>query len=52
VVFILGSVIWLNLRLVQEPSLYSEKELNSPQAVIEVMARELAQYDREVLYRQ
>lgn len=39
----------VNVRLVKEPSLYSEKELNSPQAVIEVMASEMAQYDREVL---
>lgn len=38
----------VNVRLVKEPSLYSEKELGSPEAVLEVMAGELAQYDREV----
>lgn len=38
----------VNIRLVREPSLYSEKQLDSPQAVLELMAGELAQYDREV----
>ena len=38
----------VNIRLVKEPSLYSEKILDSPQAVVELMAKELAQYDREV----
>ena len=38
----------VNVRLVKEPSLYSEKILDSPQAVMELMAKELAQYDREV----
>lgn len=38
----------VNIRLVKEPSLYSEKILDSPQTVVEVMAKELAQYDREV----
>ena len=38
----------VNIRLVKEQSLYSEKILDSPQAVVELMAKELAQYDREV----
>lgn len=38
----------VNIRLVKEPSLYSEKILDSPQTVVELMAKELAQYDREV----
>ncbi|MGL6199675.1 MAG: JAB domain-containing protein [Lachnospiraceae bacterium] len=39
----------VNVRLVKEPSLYSEKKLNSPNAVVNLIAPELAQYDREVL---
>ncbi|HIS07612.1 MAG TPA: JAB domain-containing protein [Candidatus Choladocola avistercoris] len=39
----------VNIRLVNEPSLYSEKELKSPEAVLELMASEMASYDREVL---
>lgn len=39
----------VNIRLVKEPSIYSEKSLDSPQAVVELMAEELFQYDREVL---
>ena len=39
----------VNIRLVKEPSIYSEKILDSPQAVVELMGKELAQYDREVL---
>jgi len=38
----------VNIRLVREPSLYSEQTLDSPQAVVELMAKELSQYDREV----
>ena len=38
----------VNIRLVKEPSLYSEQILDSPQAVVELMAKELSQYDREV----
>ena len=38
----------VNIRLVKEPSLYSEQTLDSPQAVVELMAKELSQYDREV----
>lgn len=40
----------VNIRLVKEPSLYSEQTLDSPQAVVELMAKELSQYDREVFY--
>lgn len=39
----------VNMRLVKEPSLYSEKELKCPEAVVELMAAELAQYDWEVM---
>lgn len=39
----------VNIRLVKEPSIYSDIILDSPQAVVELMAKELAQYDREVL---
>ena len=39
----------VNIRLVKEPSLYSEQTLDSPQAVVELMAKELSQYDREVI---
>lgn len=38
----------VNVRLVKEPSLYSEKEVSSPEAVVELISKELAQYDREV----
>ena len=38
----------VNIHLVKEPSLYSEQTLDSPQAVVELMAKELSQYDREV----
>ena len=37
----------VNIRLVKEPSLYSEQILDSPQAVEELMEK-LSQYDREV----
>ena len=39
----------VNIRLVKEPSLYSEKRLETPKAVIEFMAEEMAAYDREIL---
>ena len=39
----------VNIRLVKEPSLYSTKQLNSPEAVLELMAEEMSSYDREVL---
>ncbi len=38
----------VNIRLVKEPSLYSEQTLDSPQAVVELMGKELSQHDREV----
>lgn len=39
----------VNIRLVKEPSLYSEKPLHSPEDVKELVAKELASYDREVM---
>ncbi|HAX51793.1 JAB domain-containing protein [Muricomes intestini] len=39
----------VNVRLVREPSLYSETPLNTPQAITELMADELSKYDREVM---
>lgn len=38
----------VNIRLVKEPSLYTEEKLDSPDKVVEFMSKELAQYDREV----
>ena len=38
----------VNIRLVKESSLYSTKEVTSPEAVMEVVAGELKNYDREV----
>ena len=38
----------VNIRLVKELSLYSEQTLDNPQAVVELMTKELSQYDREV----
>lgn len=38
----------VNVRLVKEPSMYSEKKMSSPKDVVELMAKEMAQYDREV----
>lgn len=38
----------VNVRLVKEPSMYSEKKMSSPEDVVELMAKEMAQYDREV----
>lgn len=39
----------VKIRLVKGASLYSDKELNSPEAVMEMIAGEMALYDREVL---
>lgn len=39
----------VNIRLVKEPSLYSEKQLRCSDDVVELMGEELAEYDREVL---
>lgn len=38
----------VNIRLVKEPSLYSADPINSPQDVLNVIAKELSSYDREV----
>lgn len=38
----------VNVRLVESHSLYSEKVLNSPEAVEEIVANEFKNYDREV----
>ncbi len=38
----------VNVRLVKEPSLYSEYPIRTPQDVMKVVAEELSQYDREV----
>ena len=38
----------VNIRLVKEPSLYSDKPINNPDDVLEAVAGELKEYDREV----
>lgn len=38
----------VNIRMVREPSLYSETPINSPQDAMKVIAKELSTYDREV----
>ena len=38
----------VNIRLVKEPSLYSERSIQSIDDAVEVMAEELSHYDREV----
>lgn len=38
----------VNIRLVKEPSLYSTEPIKNPQDVLNMVARELASYDREV----
>ena len=38
----------VNIRIVREPSLYSETPVSTPQDVMEVIAKEFATYDREV----
>ena len=38
----------VNVRLVKEPSLYSPKPVATPREVIDLIADELSQYDREV----
>ena len=38
----------VNVRLVKEPSLYSDEPISSPHDVLNLVAKELAQYDREV----
>ena len=38
----------VNVRLVEEPSLFSEQEIHSSDDIVNLMAKELSQYDREV----
>ena len=38
----------VNIRMVREPSLYSETPITNPQDVMDTVAKELATYDREV----
>ena len=38
----------VNIRMVREPSLYSTDPISSPQDVLDVIANELKDYDREV----
>ena len=38
----------VNIRMVREPSLYSETPVSTPQDVMEVIAKEFSTYDREV----
>lgn len=39
----------VNIRMVEAPSLYSDKSIDNPEAAIEVLAKELATYDREAV---
>lgn len=38
----------VNIRLVEERTLFSERKLSTPTIAVEVIAKEIAQYDREV----
>ena len=38
----------VNIRMVKEPSLYSADPISSPQDVLDVIANEMKDYDREV----
>lgn len=38
----------VNIRMVKEPSLYSEERITCPEDAVKVIAKELATYDREV----
>lgn len=38
----------VNIRMVKEPSLYSEDRITCPEDAVRVIAKELASYDREV----
>lgn len=40
----------VNIRLVREPSLYSEIPVTSPESAIKILAKELAAYDREAVF--
>ena len=39
----------VSIRLVKDAPLYSEEPLNSPQKVVEALAKELSEMDREVI---
>ena len=39
----------VNIRMVREPSLFSETPVRTPQDVMKVIAEEMATYDREVV---
>ncbi len=39
----------VNVRLVRERSLYSDDEIDTPKAAVNLLSRELADYDREAL---
>jgi DNA repair protein RadC len=38
----------VNIRMVREPSLYSEDKISCPEDAVKVIAKELSTYDREV----
>ena len=38
----------VNIRMVREPSLYSEEKITCPEDAVKVIAKDLATYDREV----
>ena len=38
----------VNIRMVKEPSLYSEQKITCPEDAVKVIAKDLATYDREV----
>ncbi len=44
----LNEIQVVNIRMVREPSLYSEAPIRTPQDVLKAVANELASYDREV----
>lgn len=43
-----GELKVVGVRLVKEPSLYGEKSIHTPEDAVDLIADELAQYDREV----
>ena len=43
-----GELKTVKVRLVEDTSIFSAKEISSPEAAVEVMKEELAKYDREV----
>ena len=38
----------VNIRMVREPSLYSEQKISCPEDAVRIIAKDLATYDREV----